>query len=208
MSPKIITVLIGSVVLIGGGIFLYYEKVITEVKPLKTVQTSDNPAPSDEIPMSVVIIATSSGTLRSYTSKEYGFHFQFPGMGWYVGDNHLGYGTFQLSSNDPTTADGKDFVSGSVNKIEMAIVQNNANATSTDYPEVSRSEKMVVVAGQKSKVFDIELQQGNIRSYYIPLPQKPSLFLVMSIYGNVSNFHLLDEIAKSFIFEKAFSPSI
>ena len=112
----------------------------------------------------------------------------------------MGCGTFQVSNYDPTTADGKDFGPVYASKIEMAIVRGNVNAASTDYPEIRRSENTAIVAGEKAKVFNIELLQGKIHSYYIPLPKKPGLFLAMSIYGNDKNFHILDEIAKSLQF--------
>ena len=167
-----------------------------------------SPISQDELPISAVIIGTSTDMLRLYTSKEYGFHFLFSSKGWYIGDNCLGCGTFQLSNYDPATADGKDFGPAYASKIEMAIVHSNVNAASIDYPEIHRSENTVIVAGEKAKVFDIELLQGKIRSYYIPLPKKPGLFLAMSIYGNDKNFHILDEIAKSFVFEKILSPEM
>ena len=117
-----------------------------------------------------------------------------------VGDNHLGYGTFQLFKYANLLESRDDGFSGegSINKIEAGISASNSYGTSTDYPEKERITKEVVVAGQPAIRFEVELSGGQkILSYSILLPTMIDKYLSIVIYGDSSNFHILDEIVKS-----------
>ena len=167
--------------------------------------TSSEQAPIsiDEFADSLGIISTSTNGNSSYTSKKFGISFLCPGKGWYVGDNHLGYGTFQLSNYDPVTADGKDFGPASANKIEAGISKTNSYGTSTDYPEKERTSKKITIASQNVNVFDIQLVGGQkLRAYFVPLPTTSDEYISMTIYGNEQNFHVLDEIVNSIKFSE------
>ena len=203
--PLILLVLFTLVLVLASGLLVYVQSHANPaVVPVSTTVASTSwpqlIPQRDDLQSSVGIIATSTKVLNSYTSKEYGIFFLFPSKGWYIGGNCLGCGTFQVSNYDPETADGKDFTFATATKIEMGISRSNTYGTSTDYPEVERHEKTVIVAGREVRGFDIELLQGKVRSYSIPLPKKPGLFLNMSAYGNTESFYILDEIARSLEF--------
>ena len=212
LSKSVYIFLVASIFLALGLVTYVQSHANPAIVPVSTIAVSTSSPQlipqQDDLQPSVGIIATSTDVLSSYISKEYGIFFLFPSKGWYIGDNCLGCGTFRVSNYDPETADGKDFSFATATKIEMGISRSNSYGTSTDYPEVERHEKTVIIDGREVRVFDIELLQGKVRSYSIPLPKKPGLFLAMSIYGNDKNFHILDEIAKSFVFEKILSPEM
>ena len=65
-------------------------------------------------------ISSSTNENNLYTNKKFGVSFVFPSKGWYIGDNHLGYGTFQLFNYDESAASGKGFLALQ-NKIELTI---------------------------------------------------------------------------------------
>jgi hypothetical protein len=151
----------------------------------------------------VGVISKSTDGRHVYTSAKYGFQITYP-QGWYVGDNHLGYGTLQLYNYDYQKAEKEGFPPrDSVNKIEAGISTSNTYASSTDYPEKTRQTKQVTIAGQTANVDDVELVGGEkIRAYFIPLLTMPGKYLGINIYGNPTNFHILDEIMRSFEWKK------
>lgn len=145
----------------------------------------------------VGIISPSATNKQSeYLNKKYGFSFIFPSS-WQIGDNHLGAGTFQIFNYTPL--EGKDSISGeNTNKIEATIVYTREISLSDDYPSTQISTTTINIAGQDSLIIDYQLTGGQkIHSYNIPLPSAKDNFLMISIYGNESNFHVLDDIVKS-----------
>lgn len=143
-----------------------------------------------------LISATTDGQ-NIYTSNKYGIKFTYP-QGWRVGDNHLGYGTFQLFNYDVSQAGGKSLFPKGQNKIEASILSNNIYGTSTDYPEKGRVVKQVLVAGQVATRFDIELVGGEkILSYIVSLPSTSEKYFSINMYGDPLNFHILDEVVGS-----------
>jgi len=137
-----------------------------------------------------------------YTNNKYGFSFTFP-QGWRVGDNHLGYGTFQIFNYPESQAmeRGGFPTNSKMNKIEAGISDSSAYEISLIYPEATRTIKNVVISGQNSVRTEIELVGGEkILSYSIPLFSIDNQFLVISIYGDPSNFVVIDNLVKSINF--------
>jgi hypothetical protein len=134
-----------------------------------------------------------------YTSNKYNFQFIYPEE-WRVGDNHLGYGTFQIFNYKESEATETSVFQKGRNKVEIAITSNNTVDTSPEYPEMNRITKEIMVNGQPATRFEIEMTGGGkILSYKILIPTISNKYVSMSIYGDSSNFHILDEIVKSLI---------
>ena len=152
------------------------------------------------------IIATTTTNTMLYTSKKYNLQFTYP-LGWNVGDNHLGYGTFQLLNYDVSKAPPKSFFPKGYNKIEATIstsdLQDILQDISEVYSENKKMRKEIIVAEQKATRIEIELLGGEkILFYVISLPTTSPQYLNMSIYGDSSNFHVLDEMVESLVFLK------
>lgn len=132
-----------------------------------------------------------------YTNLEYNLRFRYP-EGWYVGDTRLGEGTFQLYSYDNQKAESEGFPpSDSTNKIEVGI-DSDATYINTEYQEKSRVTEKLNIAGQAAIREDIEVEYvGKIRVYFIRLPNDEQEYLGLVIYGDPSNFYVLDEIVQS-----------
>lgn len=136
-----------------------------------------------------------------YTSRGIGLKFTFP-KEWHLGVNTLGdtsgNGYLQLFNYDEAKAAGKSVFPVGNNKIEATIVANDVYEQPSDYPAKFVNEKQIDVAGQKVKEINVELvggEKGQI--YYIPIPTAPGKFLSMVIFGDVSNFFVLDNLVKS-----------
>jgi hypothetical protein len=141
-------------------------------------------------------ISTSTDGQKSlYTSVKYGLRFSYP-IEWRVGDNHLGYGTFQLFNYEESIAN-KHFSEGQ-NKIEIVIGTDDFLKPSSDYPQKTNQSKQIKIDGHIITRHDIELVDGEkYRTYALALPRGPSTFLFLTIYGDPSNFSVLDEIVQS-----------
>ena len=136
---------------------------------------------------------TSAKSENIYTNTEYGFRFTYP-QGWHLGDNNFERGTFQLFNYSESEASGSVFPVGT-NKIEARISANNTYGTSDDYPQKTRTVTEVNIAGQKATRMEVELIGGEkILSYTISLPQNNGEFLAITIYGDSSNFYVLEEL--------------
>jgi hypothetical protein len=152
----------------------------------------------------VGIIATSTTNMMLYTSKKYNFQFAYP-QGWIVNDNRLGYGTFQLLNYDVSKAPPKSFFPKGYNKIEVDIRTSDLEETSDVYSEKKRIKKEIIVAGQNATRVEIELLGGEkILTYVISLPttSSHSQYLNMRIYGDSSNFYVLEKMIESLVFLK------
>ena len=139
------------------------------------------------------IVATSDGR-NVYTSNKLGIRFTYP-HGWRIGDNALGYGTFQLFNYDESV-ERPGFTDG-MNKIEAVVIPSNPYEISGEYPEKSRAVTQIQAAGQRVTQYDERLEFGSIRGYLMRLPTVPGKFFAITIYGDPANFHTLDEIIKS-----------
>ncbi|OHA17560.1 MAG: hypothetical protein A3H57_00775 [Candidatus Taylorbacteria bacterium RIFCSPLOWO2_02_FULL_43_11] len=141
-------------------------------------------------------ISSNDEVLNVYTNNKFGFTFTYP-KEWHVGDNHLGYGTFQLFNYDESNASGSVFAKG-WNKIEAGIVSNSDYGSSDEYPEKSRKEIPMEVRGQPSTTTEVTLIGGEkIYSYSILLPSVPDSHLSIAMYGDPLNFYVLDELVQS-----------
>lgn len=150
-------------------------------------------------------ITNNADGSRTYTSSKYGISFTFPGE-WYVGDNHLGYGSFQLSNYDPNDPNlpAKDSMAPGYAKIEIVISDAAMSEPTSDYPEQSRNSQHVTVAGQSGIATEVTYAGGNKSvSYGIALPDGSGKYLFITAHaGNdaptqASAFKTLDTIVKS-----------
>jgi len=181
-SHKII-LLILVIALVVGGYFLLNTK---GKKP------SANSEPIEEIN------TKEQGNIITsvYTNEEYGFQFIYP-EGWYIGDNNLGRGTLQLFNYQESEA-SVSFFSQGMNKIEAVVVADNPYESSSDYPDAIREITEVNVVGQKSSRVEIELTNlEKMIGYLIPLENHDGKYIAITIYGDPSNFYVLEEIVAS-----------
>lgn len=183
------------------GVFLVKRDTSSNIKQSDHVPKTSNgskleDATKDNTEYVGIISPSATNKQSEYLNKKYGFSFMFPSS-WQIGDNHLGAGTFQIFNYIPR--DGKDSFSGeNTNKIEATIAYTQEISLSDDYPSTKISTTTLNIAGQGSLVIDYQLVGGQrIHSYSIPLPNTKDNFLVISIYGDKSNFHVLDELVKS-----------
>lgn len=203
-SKKNTSVFIFSVVAIFVILIIGWQMSQNEKNkiPVGTTRTAGGEIKNNNQNDKIWTTSTSSGGLSIYLSEKYKVRFLCP-QSWHVGGNDLSYDHFQLFNYDESVA-GKDFSNESaVNKIAVGISDTNTYGTSSDYAEKVRKEKTIIIGGQQANVVDVELVGGQIiRSYFVALPSQQGKFLAMTIYGNVANFHLLDEIATSAEFNK------
>jgi len=139
------------------------------------------------------VIASSSPGFDSYTNAHYGFTLDYP-SGWNVGDNELGYGTFQIFNYDEAASAGKDVFPPGENKIEMAII-TDLDEYNSDDPNWRGSVEEKQIGGETAMYVSDTANQ--INSYMIPIPSSGGEYLVMSIYGDPKNFAELDSVAAS-----------
>ncbi len=149
--------------------------------------------------------------IMHYSSPVYDISFSFT-QEWFVGDNHLGYGTFQLLSYDPRNSDvaGKDFMPPHKAKIEMAIVNAPSSQPSSDFPEQNRTSRKTTIAGQNAVVDDISFAGGNklrVITIALPNPKNPEgKYLSLSAYAGDSDtagevFAVQDAIANTIVWK-------
>ncbi|MHB8651903.1 MAG: hypothetical protein ACYC8S_02095 [Minisyncoccota bacterium] len=168
------------------------------------------------------VISPSTEKLNLYTAKRYGLQFLYP-KEWRVKDNFFGrlgnnspgqiifsnYPESEEYSSVPTETNGK-------NSILIQTYSDNIYATSTGgYNDSKIVKKQVMIAGRPVTKFEIEGEaltgvhgqvtyfgKGGIYHvlvYFIPIPNSGN-YLRFSIYGDPSNFHVLDEIVQSLVF--------
>lgn len=193
MKSNKIIIIVGVVIFFVAAVFLSKSKNNTPV-----------PAPSSNVPTNIVK-ENSVGNISAgiddqmlYSNEKIGLTFAFP-KNWHVGNNALGAGSLQLLNYDTSNPPSKNFTAdGKINKIEVVIDMSNKYEQSSDYPAKSINEQQVEIAGQKATRTDVELARGEKeRIYYIPIPLTPKKFLSIVIFGDTSNFYVLDDLVKS-----------
>ncbi|MDB5239373.1 MAG: hypothetical protein JWO00_708 [Candidatus Parcubacteria bacterium] len=138
-----------------------------------------------------------------YTNKRLGLTFIYP-KGWHMGSNALGLGSLQLFNYDESQYAGENFpLTENINKIEAAISATSTYGISQEISEKSRQHSTLIINGQNVTRDDVEFVSGQkIRIYYIPVPQNQDEYLSVIIYGNPSNFSVLDGIIKTVTWKK------
>ena len=149
------------------------------------------------------VISTTTDGQHLYASKKYGLQFEYP-QGWYVGDNQLGYGTLQFFNYDESTMErGELTKSYKLNKIEASIGNNSHYGTSDIYPEKMRDAQSLKIAGQSATRESITFNDGARALFYsIPIPQLTGTYFDVVIYGNASNFSVLDNLMSTLYWVK------
>ncbi len=139
-------------------------------------------------------ITTNANGSHTYMSPKYGITLDYP-KGWYVGDNHLGYGTFQIFNYDPA----QDNLPIDTAKIEMGVGVQTTYGTPTDDIDTSQSSSQhITVAGQNALVTQTTYKDGKkIITYSIQLPHTTDTYFTLTAYGDPLSFKVLDGIVKS-----------
>jgi hypothetical protein len=142
-------------------------------------------------------ISTTTDGYLLYTDNKAGFKFRFP-QGWHIGSGARGHGDFQLYNYDETLHVKDRFAADArINKISGGI-GSSSSFVNDEYPEKARRVENVEINNQKAIREDIELIGGErFRLYFMPVPSEEDRFLSMSIAGDPTNFHVLDQIAQS-----------
>jgi len=137
--------------------------------------------------------------INTYSNDQYNFSFSYPTT-WIIKSDNLGKGALQLLNYDDSKS-SNSFSEGE-NKIEFVIIDQLNIDDSSDYPEKNKTVADVRITNQDSKKINIELTNGEkIISYYIPIPQQ-NKYLYVSIYGDIRNFDVLDEVVNSIQWSK------
>jgi hypothetical protein len=146
-------------------------------------------------------ITTNAQRENVYTSSKYGLSFTYP-KEWDVSQNNLGYGALQITNYDISTSDGRSFRPGQ-NKLEAAIVTTSTVSSSPDFPDEKQRSTQVTLAGVTATRTEVFLSEGvEFLNYHIPLPSLQGQYLTISIFGDTSNFSILDRIMRSIEFSK------
>ncbi len=183
--------LVAVVLVVGGGVVGYVFWPQKIVAPIQNIPQRVTKAEYEG-----VITPGSTDALLRYASTKYGITFEFPRT-WHMGDNHLGYGTFQIFNLAEEVGRYKN---PDVTKIEMVIHRQIESGYSDIYEEASRVTKEVSIAGRKGIVEHVELTNGmRSRRYAVALPVE-NTFLWMTVGGNQENFYILDEVVKTLKF--------
>jgi hypothetical protein len=132
-------------------------------------------------------VITKNGSTSTYKSDKYKFSFSYPTL-WRIGDNRIGHGTFQLFNYDPSKIVGGSVFKKGMNKIEAVIITDPSGFFSEDTGNLVE----VTIAGQKAYKLEYD---GGI-SYTIALPSHPGKYLGISIYGDPSNYSILENLVE------------
>lgn len=202
---KIIFAVIGLFIIVAGYLLWHQQRGQTSnLSPKEspsslqsTLNTEKYETSTEEYDSYVGVISQNAEGQNVYTSSKYHLSFSYP-QGWNVGDNHLGYGTFQLWSSDLKGVQNYIVVG---NKIEAVVITMDPRDVGkiTDYPKGYATTTEVTVAGETAIRFDVNYQAegGTFVSYTIPLPNISGKYFVISISGDPSNFSMLDSIVKT-----------
>lgn len=158
-------------------------------------------AKQDDMNQYVGEITTDAQGDNVYTSKKYGLSFTYP-KGWRIEQNNLGYGGVQIVNYDISTVGERRSFSSGQNKIGMGISSNPTVGYTPDYPQEKHKSTQVKVAGADAMRTEVFLSKGvEFLNYIIPLHPQGE-YLTLSIFGDTSNFSILDKIAQSVKFSK------
>ncbi|MEY3784173.1 MAG: hypothetical protein RLZZ230_495 [Candidatus Parcubacteria bacterium] len=191
---KIYILLVTLLVIIIGGLYYYGFYGKGENVVLNETESSVPKEPE-------VIINNSQESLKKYENTTFGFSFEYP-VDWHIGNDNLGKGTLQLFNYDESLVSGSVLKSGR-NKIEIVISGTNIDDSTDIYTDLLQEEYEIEVAGVTSKKFIIELTGGEkMITYYIPLTKTKEEYLSMTMYGDINNFRVIDNIAGSLMWLK------
>ncbi|MBI2120936.1 MAG: hypothetical protein HYT94_04920 [Parcubacteria group bacterium] len=186
-------IIVAVVIFLAIIVFLVKPKNNTAI-PVPSPNTATNTVKTGDF---VGSISEGTDDHLLYSNEKIGLTFAFP-KNWRVGDNSLGNGYLQLFNYDVSQATGKSVFPAGHNKIEAIVGTSNRYEQSSDYPAKSVNEQQIEIDGQNVTRTDVELAGGEKeRIYYILIPTDPEKFLSVVIFGDVSNFSVLDDLVKS-----------
>lgn len=206
MTTRAIALSVFSLILIASGFFLVSERHESNLQTSNhTISTGTSTSVAQNATNYAGIISTNASGQRVYTNDKYGFQFTYP-ANWRVGDNALGMpngGTLQLlNSSKEDVGQSHGFARGE-NKIEAAVINTESSSamlssSNPDSPAKSIEPISLSVLNGTITGVNVELIGGEkSRTYSIPLRAAPDKSLLITIYGEASNFYALDTLVKS-----------
>jgi len=171
---------VAAIALAAGG-WWYFAQL--SAWPENSVPARNDIKGAEPDPRYYAMDVSQDGNRMLVTNTALGFQFSVPGI-WRIGDNRLGYGTFQMFNYEEAAATGSKWDAGE-NKIEMALIDDPATFA-------SGSMTPVKIAGEDA--FRTEGEFKNYVSYIVPLKAAPGKFITMTIYGDPKNYTLLDSV--------------
>ena len=138
---------------------------------------------SETNPKYYVMDISQSGDSMLIANATLGVQFSVPGI-WRVGDNRLGYGTFQIFNYSDAEASYGGWRTGQ-NKIEMSLIDDPVSFATGEI-------KSVKIAGQNAS--RAECEEGNCILYIVPLRSIPAKFITLTIYGDSNNYKILETV--------------
>lgn len=205
MNRPAVVLTFGALVIVAIAIIVWSQSLSGARAPASDSMATSADAVPGNLEQYVGQITTDVNGTSTYTSPKYGLSFTYP-KGWRVGDNHLGYGTFQLFNYDESEVDGKSVFKNGQNKIEAGVSTGSPEESAAqikidphaDYIISSVTHTRVKIAGQDSIRTDVVLMGGQqFHTYRIPLKTTSGVFLGISMYGDALNFSILDQIVRS-----------
>jgi len=139
---------------------------------------------------------------QTYINNQYNISFTYSD-GWYIGDNRLGYGSFQLFNYNPAEvfSDGKGGMREGGAKIEVMITNGSIPEESSDYPSVEFENKNIEIKGRAATMTRwVNATGDKIIAYKIPLNNKEGDHLSITAYGEDIAFEALEMIIESLQF--------
>lgn len=169
---------------------MYYFSQNTTDSELNNSELPDTSFESIESPKAKgdVGVITKTSTTSIYTTNKYKLSFSYPSS-WIIGDNLIGYGTFQLFNYDPSQVIGGSVFKKGMNKIEAVII----NDPSGFFSERAEDIAEVKIAGKKA--YKLKSEVGV--HYTIEVPSHPGKYLGISIYGDPTNYSVLENLVQS-----------
>lgn len=194
-NTKTLIALVSVVVLaLGWGAWTSgYRVEVVKVTPSTTASLSAaTTSPPKWVEHSAGRVSVDALGRNIYTNNDYGFQFTIP-QGWKVDSNILGEkygGTFRLLH---TTGVSR-------NKIEASIGPSDGpiESTSEEFPSSINTTQMHI-AGELATRVTVELVDRSEEwlTYLIPLKATPGTALDITIFGDPSNFYVLDNLVRS-----------
>lgn len=169
---------------------MYYFSQNTTDSELNNTELPDTSFESIESPEAKgdVGVITKTSTTSIYTTNKYKLSFSYPSS-WIIGDNLIGYGTFQLFNYDTSEVIGGSVFKKGMNKIEAVIINDPSGFFSESIENVIKTK----IVGQKT----YKLKSDIGISYAIELPSHPGKYLGISIYGDPTNYSVLESLVQS-----------
>lgn len=137
---------------------------------------------------------------EKYVNNITGISFIIP-EGWHFSQDYIDNGVVKngfIQMFNYTTNEPKSVFSVGQNKIEGAISSNNKYSLSTDdiYIHENLKEYVVIISNKNINVAEGNYGNTEFKTYYVPTNISDK-YLNITIYGDIKNFYILDNLVKS-----------